>query len=414
MNWKTTFVIGTLALAGSAIIAAPTLLRAEPSSPHAAHGPGASTEAHDENEAAHGEEGHAEDAASEGLVKLTSAQVEASAIETAPASSGVILAEISVPGRIVVNADAQAEITPTLSGTVARIAKQLGDRVSKGELLAILESREMADATAEYLAATRAEELARSTYTREDRLFDLKVTSEQEFLEARNAHQSAKIEMDLAHQKLRAIGLSDGSIAMLAKSADGSRHRFYEIKSPIAGRVTARSLVLGQAVDTDKPIFRIADLSTVWIEMAVPPRDLPSVAEGQKVRVQLGESVGTAAVIAVSPVIDPETRSAIVLAELDNGAGSWKLGDYANALLLSNAREVEIVIARAAVQTIDGSSAVFVAEDGGFRLRKITTGQQDSLNVEVVSGLEFGETVAITNAFILKAELGKSEAEHEH
>jgi cobalt-zinc-cadmium efflux system membrane fusion protein len=366
---------------------------------------------HAEGEKGHSRGGGEED---EGLIKLSAAQIETAGIEMAPVMSGKLAKEVAVPGRIAINADAQAKIVPKLSGTAARIEKQLGDQVKKGDLLAALESREMADAKADYLASWRAEELARSIYEREERLWTQKVTAEQDYLTAKNGHQAAKIKLDLAHQRLHTIGLSDDEIKALPKADDEAQYRFYEIRSPIDGSVTARDIVLGQMVGTDREIFTIADVSKVWVEMAIPPGDLSFAKQGQEVRIEAGQEKGTARIIALSPLIDPETRSARAIAELDNSGSVWRLGDYVNARLMSGEQEVSLIVPIAAIQTIDGKKVVFVSEGGGFRARPVTTGREDSISAEVLSGLEFGETIATSNTFTLKAELGKSEAEHEH
>lgn len=372
----------------------------------------------EENEkSAHDGHAHAENIGaqdSEGLIKLSFEQIEEAGIGIAPVISGRIVKEVAVPGRIATNTDSQAKIVPKLSGTAARIEKQLGEAVQKDDLLASLESRDMADAKADYLAAWRAEELASSIFEREERLWNQKVTAEQDYLSAKNSHQAAKIKLDLAHQRLHTIGLSDDEIKGLPEITDERQYRFYEIRSPINGRVTARDIVLGQIVGTDREIFTIADLAKVWVEMAIPPGDLAFAHEGQEIRVEAGEEKGTAKIIALSPVIDPETRTAKAIAELANSDNVWKLGDYVNARLISAEQDADLVVPRAAVQTINGNKVVFVTEGGGFRARPVTIGRSDSMNVEVLSGLEFGETIATSNTFTLKAELGKSEAEHEH
>lgn len=370
----------------------------------------------------HGDEGDHEESAghahgeeeSEGLIKLTPSQIRSADIEIAPVTSGKLVKEIAVPGRIAINANAEARIVPRLSGTAARIEKQLGEQVRQGDLLALIESREMADAKAEYLASWRAKELARSVYEREERLWKQRVTAEQDYLAARNGYESARIKLDLAHQRLHTIGLSDDEIESLAKVSDEAQSRFYEIRSPIAGRVTARNIVLGQMVSTDREIFTIADTSRVWIEMAVAPGDLGFARKGQSVRVEAGEQKGIGTIIALSPLIDSETRSAKAIAELDNTGSAWRLGDYVSARLLSGEQDVGLVVPNAAIQSIKGEKVVFASADQGFRVRPIVTGRADSVNVEVLSGLKPGEKIAISNTFMLKAEFGKSEAEHEH
>jgi cobalt-zinc-cadmium efflux system membrane fusion protein len=358
--------------------------------------------------------GHSHGEGREGFVKLTAAQIAAVDIVTAPASSGLILKEIIVPGRITINADRQFNIVPRLPGIVVRINKKLGEAVAEGETIAVLESREMADAKAEYLASRRAEELAKSIHDRAASLWKDKITPEKDLIAARHAQQAAQIKLDLAHQRLHTMGLSEGEIEALPTTADETRFRFYEVRSPIAGRVTSRTLLLGQSVGTDKEIFTVAELSTVWIEMAIAPGDLTFAREGQDVRVHSGNQEATGKIVALSPVIDPDTRAAKAIAEIDNSAGAWRLGDFIEAQLKAGEQKAELLVPREAVQTIKGSKVVFVSEAGGFQSRPITTGRQDSSRIEVLSGLEFGESVAIRNAFTLKAELGKAEAEHEH
>ncbi len=357
-------------------------------------------------------QGHDED--QEGVIKLTASQLLAAGIETAVVVSGALVKEIAVPGRVSLNLEGQAKVVPKVSGTVNAVKKRLGESVTKGEVLATLESREMADAKAEYLEAWRAENLARTIYQREARLWKQKVTAEQEYLNAEAAYESAKIKLELAGQKLQTFGLADEDVKKLPKTKDDPSFRTYDIRSPISGQVTALELVLGQAVGTDKEIFTIADLSTVWVELAIQPADLAFAAVGQEVRIESNSRTATGKIVILSPVIDPDSRSAKAIAEIDNTKREWRLGDFVKAQLISGRIEANLVVPKDAIQTIKSQTAAFVSEEGGFKMRPVTVGREDSTRVEIVSGLEAGETVAVKNTFTLKAELGKAEAEHEH
>jgi membrane fusion protein, heavy metal efflux system len=379
-----------------------------------AHAPAEKDKAKGKDDHDHAGHDHGPAEHGEGFIKFTPEQIQAAGVEIAPVASGTLVKEIAVPGRIAINADQQAKIVPRLAGTVSKINKRMGEPVRENEILAVLESRDMADAKAEFLAAWRAEELARSVYAREERLWKQKVTAEQDYLNARNAQQSAKIKLDFAHQRLHTIGLSEAEIDALPRATDEDKYRFYEIRSPIAGRVTNRNLVLGQSVGTEKEVFTIADLSTVWLEIAIAPNDLGFAKEGQEVRVQAGPQRTVGKIVALSPVIDPDTRSAKAVAEIDNATGTWKLGDFAAVQLIGGSQEANLVVPREALQTIKGAKAVFVSEGQGFKMRPVTTGREDSARIEILSGLQFGETIATKNTFILKAELGKAEAEHQH
>jgi cobalt-zinc-cadmium efflux system membrane fusion protein len=113
-------------------------------------------------------------------------------------------------------------------------------------------------------------------------------------------------------------------------------------------------------------------------------------------------------------MIDADTRTAKVIAELPGGAGEWHLGDYVSAQLMWGAQDAAVVVPRGALQTIKGEKVVFITDQDGFRMRRVKTGREDSENVEILSGLWPKEKIAAANTFTLKAELGKAEAEHEH
>lgn len=381
------------------------------------HGHEEGEEKHDEGkEEQHGhghedEHGHGggkeEGEHAEGVIPLSAEQIAAAGIKVAAVGPGQLAREVSVPGKVMAAADRMAQIVPKVGGAVTEARKNLGDTVEKGEILALIESREMAESVADYLAAKRAEELALTTFNREKGLWDKKITAEQDYLTAKNAHQEAKIKLDLAKQKLQALG-HDGEVS------NNGNSRFHELRSPLPGRVIARELTLGEYVDTTHSAFTVADLSVVWVESAIAPGDLPFVKEGLMANVLGSGGKAEGKLIFVSPAIDPETRSAKAIIELDNADGKWRPGEFANAAIATSAQDTDLILPKDAIQTIEGKAVVFVRNDKGFEKRDVTTGREDSRHVEILSGVSFGEPVAVSSTFTLKAELGKSEAEHEH
>ena len=265
----------TLLLAGLSFLA----LSTAPVYAADGHGHSHGTEKHEEDK-----DGH-DHGTAEGLIKLTPAQIEAAGIKVESVSAQTLGAAISVPGKITTAADRMARTVPKAAGIVVEARKNLGDSVEKGEILALIESREMAEAVADYLASRRAEELARTNFTREKSLWEKKITAEQDYLNARNAHQEAKIRVDLAHQKLHALGHDEDMIKAYDKTASkasiAETLRFHEIRAPLSGRVIGRELTLGEYVDTTHAAFTIADLSLVWVEIALSPADLSAAQEGQ-------------------------------------------------------------------------------------------------------------------------------------
>ncbi|MBR0642133.1 efflux RND transporter periplasmic adaptor subunit [Plastoroseomonas hellenica] len=364
-----------------------------------AHGPG---EAHAEGE-------------TEGAISLTEEQIQAAGIGIGPVGGGSIARRVAVPGTIAPNADRLARVAARVTGTVVELRRRLGDSVAASDVLAVVESREIAEAKADYLAMLRTEALARNTAERERRLFERRVSAEQDLLKAQTEAEEARIRLDLARAKLAALGLSAEEIEALPQQPIASLRR-QEIRSPIAGRVTERRLDLGAAVAADTLAFVVADLSTVWVEMAVPGGEVGDIREGQAVviRRQDAEPAGEGRIIFASPVLDTETRTARVVAELPNPSGVWRPGSFVTAAIATEEQEVEILVPQAALQTMGAETVVFVRTEQGFERREVVVGRRDEQVAEIVFGLDAGERIAISNTFVLKAEIGKAEAAHGH
>lgn len=376
------------------------------------HGAGGHAERPGEKGHAHGEGegGHAE----EGKIAMTAEQVEAAGIRVAPVGPGVLVNRVAVPGVLAASQDRLARVTARVGGTVAEVRKGLGERVAAGDVLALIESREVADAKGEFLAATRTTALAETTLAREERLWKQRISAEQDVLQARVAAQEARIRLDLARQRLSTLGLSDAEVAGLPRQPTAALRRL-EVRAPIAGQVTARAAVLGAAVAGDAELFSVADLSALWVEMAIPPRDLPAVRQGQAVTVQgEGDAKGEGRVVFLSPVLDPETRSARAVAEIGNADGVWRPGAFVTAQLAIEEQAVDVLVPRDAVQELEGETVVFVRTPEGFEKREVAFGREDAAAYEAIFGLDPGAEIAVANAFALKAELGKSEAGHSH
>ena len=188
----------------------------------------------------------------------------------------------------------------------------------------------------------------------------------------------------------------------------------YEVRTLIDGIVLTRHLTRGEAVDRERQAFVIADLSNVWVELSVYQRDLARVEVGQAVRVHTVEDGPSAegVVSYITPALDPETRTATARVVLANPGRRWLPGMFVAGRTLGGG-EVAAAIPRQAVQLLAGRSVVFVETGEGFAPRPIRLGLEGETLIEVVGGLSVGERIAVTNTFLLKAELSKAEAEHE-
>jgi len=224
----------------------------------------------------------------EGFIKLPAAQIAALRIEVAPAGPGMLSRTVRVPGNVMMDSDRIGHVPAKVIGTVVELRKRLGDVVQKGEVVAYLESREVADAKSEFLTAGANLELQTTLIERERSLFEKKISAEQQFLRAENAFSLSKLRHDLAHQKLSALDVDEAEIAELPKQPVANLRR-YALRSPIAGRVIERRVDLGAPVGGDqqeKEIYVVADLSSVWVELVASAPDLALLKEGDDIVIE--------------------------------------------------------------------------------------------------------------------------------
>jgi len=395
------------------------------SSPEAAHaheeGKEEAGHAHQEGEAEK-EEGHEhkESEESEGeyggeahAVKLTEAQLKASGITLQTAAQAPLATVLRLPGQLVLNADREARVLSPISGMVREVRTQTGERVNADAVLAVIESQELAEANANYLAARERRTLVESTFTREETLWQKKISAEQDYLQARKDLAEARIEERSALQKLLALGVSEGDAKSIKGSSALAR---YSLRAPIAGSVLERTLTVGEAISDDKPLFRLADLSSLWIDLAVPVSELSTIKRGQRVVVKdkAGAVSGEGKVLFVQPELSAESRTGSVRVALNNPQGQWRPGMFVTTELVTGQQGQVLSIPEDALQTLEGKTVVFVADADGLEPREVTLGRRSAGRVEVLAGLKAGERFAATGSFVLKAELQKGEAEHEH
>jgi len=348
----------------------------------------------------------------EKVLKLTEKEIQEFGVRINSAGPGQIKKQINLPGEVNINADRLAHIVPQVSGLVRKIYKTLGDRVKAGELMAILESRELADAKSSYFVAKERLGLAEANFKREKGLWKKRISAEQEYLEARQALAEANIELSSAEQKLHTLGFSE---AALKKLSHPSHIKFthYEIRSPFNGTVTEKHITIGEKLMNNSKAFTIADLSTVWINLSVYQKDMPYVEIGQKVNISTtGFQLSAEGKISyVGPLVGEKTRTATARIVLPNPDRRWKPGLFVSAKVAVSEVNADVVIPKSAIQTIDDEPVVFVLSqksgEEGFTPRHVSLGRSDDESVEILSSLRPGERYVSEGAFVLKAEMSK-------
>jgi cobalt-zinc-cadmium efflux system membrane fusion protein len=347
------------------------------------------------------------------LISLTPEQIEDANIECLMPQKLTLQETITVPAKIRLNQEKHAHISAKTAGLVAQVYKNLGNSVRKGDLLAVLESKEIAEARAHYITALKRENLAAQILSSEQKLKERKVSSEQDYLQAVLNAQETKIQLDVAMAKLHLFGDSPKDISKLT-SMPMEKLCTYEVRAPLDGVLISQDVTLGEFIEEGKELYTLADLGSVWVELNIAPQDIFKIKEGNRVFIRLikeKEAPVESLITHIIPVIDEETRMAMAIAFLDNEAGKWFPGSYVCATIVIEEHSAPVAVLKDAVHRIDGETVLFVRDPEGFEKRFITTGRSDDQYVEVISGIDADTLYAASNTFLLKAELGKASAD---
>lgn len=343
----------------------------------------------------------------EARVTMSDAQLTQAGITLAQAGPARIATRLTLTGEVRYNADRTVQVVPRLAGLVEQVLVHAGQTVRKGQVLAVLSSTMLAELRAESLAAEQRLGLARSTFEREKKLWEDKITAEQDYLQARAALADAEISQRLARQKLAQLGAD-------ARDAGGLTQ--FALRSPIDGVVTDKRVSVGQSVAEDTSLLTVSDLSTVWVEAAIAAKDLPIVRVGQgaEISAHAFDARATGAVSYISALVGEHSRMATARIVVANPQGLWRPGLAVSVQITAQQAEVPVAVRAEAIQSVRDWQAVFTRHGQQFEARPLRLGRGDDRFVEVIDGLEAGDTYAASNSFIVKAEMGKSEASHEH
>lgn len=343
----------------------------------------------------------------EGKIELSDAQIKAATIGIDTAGAARIKSALLLPGEIRLNEDRTSHVVPRISGVVESVQASLGQMVKKGQVLAVIASPTASEQRSELQTAQKRLTLAKTTFEREKRLWEQKISAEQDYLQAGQMLHEAEAAVANAQQKLSALGL--------VSSSSGGLNRF-ELRAPFDGMVIEKHLSLGEAVKEDAAVFTVSDLGQVWAEINVPAKDLPLVRVGEKVVIKATafDASATGVITYVGSLIGEQTRMAKARVVLANPKGAWRPGLFVNVEVTSSEADVPVTVSGDAIQTVGDQPVVFLKVNGGFIAQPVQLGRRDGRRVEVVEGLKAGASYASAGSFVVKSELGKSSAEHTH
>jgi cobalt-zinc-cadmium efflux system membrane fusion protein len=351
----------------------------------------------------------------EGKVQLGADQITSAGMTIEVVGPRDMTTTLELPGEVRADQTRVAHVVPRLQGVIDEVLTQEGDRVRKGEVIAVLSSRELADAKRDYIEAAHDAEYRATIFAREEQLWKKKISAEQDFRLAEKLAEEAQLAQRLAGQKLIVLGVPANTLAGLAAAPAETMAR-YEIRSPLDGVVLERRVTAGEAVTADEDIFTVGDLSTVWVDVAVYAKDLGVVRVGQRATVASTDlSIDAVGQISyIGSLVGQETRTAVARIVLPNIDARWRPGLFVAVSLIRDRLHVPLAVSAEAIQTFRDWQVVFVKYGDWFEARPLGLGRSDGRWVEVLSGLTAGDEYAATNSFTVKAEIGKLGATHDH
>lgn len=334
-------------------------------------------------------------------VAITAEGIATSQILVAPATTGELGSAVPATASVEATPDAEAVLTARAAGTVTRIFKRIGDPIEAGETIALVESRDASAIVADRSAAAARVTLAGRQLARERSLFAQGVSPRADF-------ETAQANLAVAQADARRAQAAAGAARV---AGDG---RSVAVVSPIGGRITAAPANLGQYVAAETILFRVADPRRIQITASLPPAEASRVRAGDRVELLTNDGQTVAGrVRSATGVVDPETRAATVVVLPSAGGSTLVPGQAVQARIFASGDAVRngVMVPQEAVQTIAGRTVVFVRTANGFKAQAVQAGRRSGGMVAIVAGLAPGIPIATTNAFLLKAELGKESAE---
>jgi len=362
------------------------------------------------------------DAALPSVVNLSPEAVQRAGITTEKVQLADASDVLSLPGQVALNEDRTIHTGAFVEGIVAECCTPVGAYVSSGAVLAELHSHRTHELLGEYrkaqaaLQARQSEKIyAGQAALRAGRLLELKAGSEREVQQtasalavAETAVVSAEADVESALAHFEYLGIETGEL----RRGETPDHLRIFVKSPINGVVVERSVALGDVVTPSEHLYRISDLTQVWVIARTSEQQLQSVVPGMTAGFRVrafADKVFAGRVLRISDELDLDTKTVQVIVSVPNPGRSLKTGMYGDVELRSPVNKQVIAVPEAAVQLVDAQQTVFVADGPGvYRPRAVTVGRSIDGTEEILDGLEPGETIVVDGAFALKSELLKA------
>lgn len=337
--------------------------------------------------------------------------VSKAGLQTAKPRIADSIPSFRVVSEVSYNENKLARITPVVAGIVRDVYVDVGQDVESGDALIQIHSAEIASAKTAFISRDVDEALQSQECRRERRLAKKKISSTRDLQVAEAACRTATMAVNMARQKLLNLGFTDAENEKIVQQQDASA--LLTIRAPLSGTIVHRDAVVGEAAGTGDALFKIADLSTMWLSLSIPPDKADKVRVGMHVTASFGKSAPTevsGVITWVAASLGERSRMLVARATVDNADRKIRAGMFGYATILTGpTHESAVVVPTDAVQQYESKPYVFVklGEDL-FALRRVTIYDRSAEQQVSIAGVRSTEEVVVVGAFTAMSEFLKS------
>lgn len=332
-------------------------------------------------------------------IQISPEQIDNLAIKIGHMTPSQEIPLLSAPAEVVVPADREMLLSAPQPGLLIQLQANIGDKVKKGQILAQIDSPELVALQQQFLTARSELHLASLEQNRDQKLLQEGVIAQRRWQQTQAQYNSKAAIANESRQLLRIAGMSHTEIDSLAKT-----HKLgmsLKVRSPIDGVVLERLATLGSRLDMQAPLYRIADLSDLWLEINIPQERLQNIRVGDLVKIPGTANVAEIRLLGQS--VDPDNQTILARAIIQGHSENLRVGQHLNVQVMQTSNVKSFRVPNTAIAQNAGHSYVFVRNAAGFAVTEVSVigkQQQDSL---ITGALSENQEIAIQGAVALKA-----------
>ena len=354
-------------------------------------------------------------------ITVSSARQNEWGIEVSAARLEDVVYEVSLPGVLHLNENRTAFVSSFVSGKIASVFSDLGQKVKKGERLLIVNSPEFAQAQADFLQARVRMVLSEAEYERAKKLLAEKAIEEKEYLRREAEYRKLSTEFGALGSHLHSLGITHKQIDALIAECDSLEDMEYKceladpllpILSPLSGKIIFRDAIVGENIIPEKILLKVADLTILWADLDAYEKDIPFIRKDSPVTVLNSlypEQTFEGRILTIHDIVDENLRTVKIRLEVNNKEGLLKPSMYVQGNIRSRlSGEKKWMVPEEAVQNLEEGKILFIQEEPEvFHVRQVILGPKIGEDRIIISGLSAADRVVVKGAFTLKTELSK-------